>query len=313
MAEDNKSGNKKLDINISSKAAEKALDIAKDFLDKLIMPAVEETGLLLKYPVTAILFKKQVKTLMQAKAYCEKNGISPKSISLKLLCPLLENAALEDDEFLQNKWATLLGNLVDSAQNIENHVFPYLLSQISSDEFRFIEGVVLSHLKERELYRLKLEEYKSLKSMEVHQITTELESLQNQISLEKPIDPRSILANPIPDEVRRVLNLKSRKGDLQTQLKNYVYQEKILLSEATKLARISTDNLRNFEIANLTRLGILKEDHQTVASTQTLEIPNNPNDSYLNVEFDADVYTETETFITELGELFIKACSEKKS
>jgi hypothetical protein len=33
-------------IDITSTAIEKGLDIAKDFLDKLIIPTVEETGLL---------------------------------------------------------------------------------------------------------------------------------------------------------------------------------------------------------------------------------------------------------------------------
>ena len=66
-----------------------------------------------------------------------KTNIPTKIISLKLLCPLLDYSALEEDEVLQDKWATLLGNMVDSEQNIENHVFPYILSQISKQNFFF--------------------------------------------------------------------------------------------------------------------------------------------------------------------------------
>ena len=86
-------------------------------------------------------FKNQVRILNKAKACCERNNISPKAISLKLLCPLLEGAALEEDETLQDKWAILLSNMVDSEQNIQNHVFPYILSQMSSNEFLFVERV----------------------------------------------------------------------------------------------------------------------------------------------------------------------------
>ena len=40
------------------------------------------------------------------------------------------------------EWAILLGNMVDSEQNIENHVFPYILSQISSNEFEAVLNVI---------------------------------------------------------------------------------------------------------------------------------------------------------------------------
>lgn len=43
------------DLNIKSSTIEKGLELAKDFLDKLIMPAVEETGLLIKEKVTFCL------------------------------------------------------------------------------------------------------------------------------------------------------------------------------------------------------------------------------------------------------------------
>ena len=128
-------------IDISSTALEKSIDTAKEFLGKLMSPAVEEVGLLLRDSVALWRFKNQVRILNKAKACCERNNISPKAISLKLLCPLLEGAALEEDETLQDKWAILLSNMVDSEQNIQNHVFPYILSQMSSNEFLFVERV----------------------------------------------------------------------------------------------------------------------------------------------------------------------------
>ena len=130
---------KKLDI--TSTVVEKGIDIARSFLDKLIMPPLEETGLLLKDQVTLWKFKNQVRMLNKAKEYCEKSNISPKTISLKVLCPLLDYSGLEEDEVLQDKWAILLSNMVDSEQNIENHVFPYILSQLSSNEFLILEKV----------------------------------------------------------------------------------------------------------------------------------------------------------------------------
>ena len=128
-------------INITSGLLEKGIDIAKDFVDKLIMPSVEETGLLLKDQISLWRFNNQVKTLVKAKEICAKNNISTKQISLKLLCPILEYSSIEEDDFLTDKWATLLSNLVDSEQNIQNHVFPYILSQISKKEFYTLERI----------------------------------------------------------------------------------------------------------------------------------------------------------------------------
>jgi len=141
-------------IDITSTAIEKGLDIAKNFLDKLIIPTVEETGLLFKDKVTMWRFQNQVKMLNKAKEYCEKNRIDPKKITLKVICPLLDYAAIEEDEVLQDKWALLLSNMVDSDQNIENHVFPYILSQISTNEFLVLETTLI--LKEERIKKLIL-------------------------------------------------------------------------------------------------------------------------------------------------------------
>ena len=119
-------------IDITSSVVEKGIDLAKSFVDKLIVPSVEEVGLLLKEQVTFWKFKNQVRMLNKAKVYCEKHKISPKTISVKLLFPLLEYAGLEEEEELQDKWAILLSNMVDSEQNIQNHVFPYILTQIAA-------------------------------------------------------------------------------------------------------------------------------------------------------------------------------------
>lgn len=55
--------------------------------------------------------------------------------------PYLEHAALEDDSDIQENWAILLSNMDDSRQSIQNHIFPYILSQLSKNEFNFLEGV----------------------------------------------------------------------------------------------------------------------------------------------------------------------------
>lgn len=53
-------------IDITSTELEKGIDIAKEFLNKLIIPAVEETGLLIKEKVTFWKFKNQVGMLNES-------------------------------------------------------------------------------------------------------------------------------------------------------------------------------------------------------------------------------------------------------
>src|ERR1700722_6030405 len=126
-------------IDITSGVAESLINGAKSFLGKILSPGAEEAGNILLDQVRSYRFKKQVKILNKAKRICEENDIPTKAISLKLLSPLLEFASLEEDEFLEDRWATLISNLVDSTKNIENHIFPYILSQISVSEYKFLE------------------------------------------------------------------------------------------------------------------------------------------------------------------------------
>ncbi len=158
-------------LNIKSTTIEKALDLAKEFLGKLISPTVEEVGLFLSDNIKYYRFKNQVKILLKAKTYIEENNIKIKEIPIKILVPLLENASLEEDEELQDKWAKLLANMADSESNIQNQVFPYILSQISIDEFNALKILSENEMKalrynnnkveafEQDGFKIELEEY----------------------------------------------------------------------------------------------------------------------------------------------------------
>lgn len=292
-------------IDITSTFLEKGIDTAKDFLDKLIMPAIEETGLLLKDQVTIWKFKNQVRMLNKAKAYCEKHNVKPKTISLKLLCPLLDYSGLEEDEVLHDKWAILLTNMVDSEQNIENHVFPYILSQLSSNEFLIIE-------KAHDEKQIRLEklcnEYKEFKESrpKIEQdLSIKIAELEKQIATNKEKNGYSFLDD--------YWELQKEKNKLQSQLNSLKYKETNLTNSILKPETIPNFILKEFELSNVIRLGLVKEEKDFFANPQTLEIPNDREyeSSYINVDFDIDVESNTDNILTELGELFINACKEK--
>ena len=297
--------NKKIDI--TSTVIEKGIDTARNFLDKLIMPAIEETGLLLKDQVTMWKFKNQIRMLNKAKLHCEKNNISPKTISLKLLCPLLEYSGLEEDEVLHDKWAILLANMVDSNQNIENHVFPYILSQLSSNEFFVLEKVY------------------DEKQIRVSRLTKELEQFKNDrpqieqafknsiVEIDKKIET---IKQTTKDRFNpEIWDLQKKKRDKEHELSMLKYKESSIQRSIWNHEVVPTDTLKDFEMSNVIRLGLVKEEKEFYANSQTLEIPNDRESdrSYIKLDLDINVESNTEHILTELGELFINACKDKQT
>ncbi|MGN7986239.1 hypothetical protein ACTJKC_02805 [Pedobacter sp. 22226] len=287
-------------IDVSSTVLEKGIDMAKGFLDKLIMPAVEELGLLGKDGVAHWRFNRQVKTLNKAKLYCEKHNINPKTISLKVLCPLLEYSGLEEDDDMQDKWAVLLGNMVDSEQNVENHVFPYILSQISKTEY-----VVLDMAFKRWKNRVndltqELQEFREARPKLA-------EALRNKIK---------DIGTEIADKVDYTFyyqraELTKKKKAFENQLDALNYQENILKHKISEPETLSDRNVKEFELSNLVRLGVLKEIREPYVRSQSIEIPNEPNESHLVLDLEIDVESKDRFVMTELGILFIQACTEK--
>jgi hypothetical protein len=126
-------------INIKSSTIEKSLELAKGFLNTLLGPTIEETGLLIGDNIKYIRFKNQIKILNKARNYALNKKIKTSEISLKILVPLLENASLEESPDLQSKWASMIVSMADSETNLQNQIFPFILGQLSITEFNELD------------------------------------------------------------------------------------------------------------------------------------------------------------------------------
>lgn len=298
-------------IDITSTALEKGIDLAKSFLDKLIIPSVEETGLLLRDKVTLWKFKNQVRMLNKAQEYCDKHNINPKTISLKLLCPLLEYSALEETDELQDKWAILLANMVDSEQNIENHVFPYILSQISSNEFALLENVFDDKKLRQKKLTEELRQFKIDLPKIKSRLESEIESYNKRIVKERG-DKKEKKWN------RELWKLERERDNLSSEIRSLEKKEQTFIFQINEPQTIPEKVLKEFELSNLIRLGLIKYVQRPYANSQTLEIPyehredNFGSTSYTNIDLEIEIESEEEYILTELGELFIKACKEKE-
>ncbi|MBU0665208.1 MAG: DUF4393 domain-containing protein [Proteobacteria bacterium] len=290
-------------VDVSSTAVEKGIDIAKSFVDKLVLPPIEELGLLIKDQISFWRFNNQIKILNKAKSICEKNKISVKAIPPKLLFPYLENASLEDDDELQDKWAILLVNMVDSQQNIQNHVFPYILSQLSKDEFNLLESVLIE------------------KKRRVSELENELaDFLTNRSNIENDLKSRLIKLNQKLDSLspdgkyifsKEAMELRSSIRSTKMELNSLEYKELMLKRKIVAPENIPEQNIKEFEMANIIRLGIAKVVYKASAGTHSIDIPARDQDSEISVDFDVEIDTNTSTILTELGEMFIEACQEK--
>lgn len=138
-------------VDITSTAVEKAIDLVKDFVEKFLGSSVEEAGLFMSDNIKLRRFKNQIKILAKAQKIVADSNINIKQISLKTLVPLLEYSSLEEEELLQDKWANLLVNYIDSQSKYESSIFPYILNQLSSAEAEDLERLrdnKLSYLSE---------------------------------------------------------------------------------------------------------------------------------------------------------------------
>jgi len=112
--------------------------LAKDFLQKLIGHSVDELGLLFADNVKLWRLKNQIRNLEKVKRIVEEENITLKQVNLKVLVPYLEGVSLEEDENLQDLWANLFTNYIDSSRNLTLNVYPNILKQLSTNEVKVL-------------------------------------------------------------------------------------------------------------------------------------------------------------------------------
>ena len=103
---------------------------AKEFLQKVVTPPLEELGLLFADSVKLWRFKNQVSILSKAENYLKEKEIKTRKVSLKIMVPLLEECSLEEDENLQDKWLFVI-ELSYIRDNLFFEQLPYKCSPLS--------------------------------------------------------------------------------------------------------------------------------------------------------------------------------------
>src|SRR4051812_27790575 len=92
---------------------QKVFEEAKSLLNKLLGPALEESGAILGDRIRIFRFEKQLKLLRKTLKILEEQRLQPKKVNMKVLLPLLDSAALEEDEEMSDRWASLLASAAE--------------------------------------------------------------------------------------------------------------------------------------------------------------------------------------------------------
>ena len=132
---------------LTEKTIGKAIDKAAEFLDKIVGPALSDIGGILSDEIRFFRLKNQIRIVQKAEAYFVKKGIEPVKVPLKILAPLLEYGSLEEDEIIQDKWASLLIHAADpGTSNRFSTIFTELLKQLTSLEVIILEKIYNDYL-----------------------------------------------------------------------------------------------------------------------------------------------------------------------
>jgi len=232
---------------------------------KIVPASLKELGLFLADPIRHWRLQNQLNWLFKTKEKCTRNNIPLKVVAPKLVYSLLELSSLEDDEYMQDKWANLFANMLDSEQNVENQIFPFILSQLSKNEFaefdKHCETVVLA-----------------IKGWEIK----------------------------IEDLREHLLSFKTAQKEEKVKEKKRGYEKEIdklyeILDEyhniISELSELRSEALKEFELANLSRLGLVTSIQQNTA-----------------VQSGEFTFVRDRGFkyqLSELGIMFYDACKEK--
>lgn len=87
------------------------VDSAQKFAISLLGQSTREVGETIHDQIRYIRFQNQVKILNKAERLLHQTGKNPAKINLKVLAPLIEYSSLEEDENMQECWASMIASI----------------------------------------------------------------------------------------------------------------------------------------------------------------------------------------------------------
>jgi hypothetical protein len=132
-------------------SVEAALKPFADLLDKLAGPAVEEIGMTVKDHVRVFRLKRQMRLFERVKEMLAESNLEPGRVAFKLLLPMVENASVEEDDDLQDRWAAMLANCAagtNRGSGVEP-AFSLILKELGTEDVKFLDELYQETMRKR--------------------------------------------------------------------------------------------------------------------------------------------------------------------
>lgn len=110
----------------------------ESFFKGIVPNFVSEVGGILTDTVKFWRWRNQVRIVQKAEAIIESKGLQKHETSLKLLAPIMEHGAKEDDENMQNRWANLLANAATGNKQVKPN-YADILRELSPIEVQILD------------------------------------------------------------------------------------------------------------------------------------------------------------------------------
>jgi len=137
-----------------AKTARNAIDAAREaggFIARFVSGPLEQGMGIFEDKLKYMRWERQVRLMQKAEELLRSLNLSAptRAVPLKIAIPLFQAASIEDDNFLQDKWAILLVNAANAESGIEvRRAFVEILEQISPLEAKILDVVYSLPFKE---------------------------------------------------------------------------------------------------------------------------------------------------------------------
>lgn len=119
--------------------ADAAMRPFANLVEKLFGGPVEQIGGMWNDRLAVRRQIRRFSLLGKLQSAIDKAGFDPQKIPDNIWIPAVQEASLQDDETIQEKWANLLANAADPRAEAIPPSFPKILSEMSSREARYLD------------------------------------------------------------------------------------------------------------------------------------------------------------------------------
>jgi hypothetical protein len=151
-----------------AKAAGKAVDAGRElggFLSKYVGGSIEQAMGIVEDKLKYLRWERQIRLVERANQFLDAKGLPQPSrkVPLQVAIPLIQGGSLEEDDWLQDRWAALLVNAADASSHVEvRRAFISILEDLTPLDALLLQKIYSSTLVpdvEAEIWTTHLPDY----------------------------------------------------------------------------------------------------------------------------------------------------------